>query len=87
MSPGARRLTRTAEAYAEAVARPLAIFLGDPLKQSLSLKREALAELSDLDLGAVAAGALPSGPTCPIQSCLCVSRIGECVTWSCHVAG
>lgn len=53
----------------------------------LSLAREALTELSDLDLSGVAGAALPSGPTCPIQSCLCVSNIGECVTWSCNVVG
>jgi hypothetical protein len=53
------------------------------VKRTLSLKRESLTELSDADLGVVAAGALPSGATCPLQTCLCVSRIGECVTWSC----
>lgn len=52
----------------------------------LSLTREALTELTDLDLAGVAGGAMASGPTCPIQSCLCVSeKIGECVTWSCNV--
>lgn len=56
------------------------------MNRTLALKREALTELSDTDLGAVAGGAFPSGATCPLQSCLCVSRIGECVTWSCDVA-
>ena len=53
------------------------------MKRTLSLRREALTELSGADLGAVAGGALPSGPTCPLQTCLCVSRIGECVTYAC----
>jgi hypothetical protein len=57
------------------------------MKRTLSLKREALTELSDTDLDAVAGAALPSGATCPVMSCLCVSRVGECVTWACHVAG
>jgi hypothetical protein len=55
------------------------------MKRTLSLKREALTELSADDLGAVAGGALPSGLSCPIQTCLCISNIGECVTWSCDV--
>ena len=57
------------------------------MKRTLSLKREALTELSAAELGSVAGGALPSGLSCPIQTCFCVSNIGECVTWSCDVAG
>ena len=52
----------------------------------LSLSREALIELSDLDLAGLAGAAVAeSGKTCPIQSCLCISNIGECITWSCNV--
>lgn len=56
------------------------------MKRHLVLKRETLVELSATELVNVAGGALPSGATCPLQSCLCISeRIGECVTWSCDV--
>jgi hypothetical protein len=62
------------------------------MKRTLSLKREALTELTTSDLAAVAGGALASGATCPAVSCVCaskfcISNIGECVTWSCDVAG
>jgi hypothetical protein len=57
------------------------------MTRSLSLKRESLTELTADDLAAVAGAALMSGATCPAFSCLCISNIGECVTWSCNVAG
>ena len=40
------------------------------VKRSLSLKRETLAELSSAALSEVVAGAMPSGPTCPVLDCL-----------------
>ena len=61
------------------------------MKRHLVLKRETLVELTAADLVNVAGGALPSGATCPVQSCVCASNfciseaIGECVTWSCDV--
>jgi hypothetical protein len=38
--------------------------------RSLALRRERLAELTSDDLGAVVAGAMPSGATCPVLDCL-----------------
>ena len=52
------------------------------MKRTLSLKREALAQLSDADLTAVAGAAPVSSP---LLSCFCVSNIGECATWSCTI--
>jgi hypothetical protein len=60
---------------------------GAPVKRTLSLKRETLTELSPAELTAVVGAGLPSGLSCPLQTCFCVSNIGECVTWSCDVAG
>lgn len=62
------------------------------MKRTLTLKREALTELTTADLTAVAGAAPLSGPTCPVMSCVCaskfcVSNIGECVTYACDVAG
>lgn len=61
------------------------------MKRTLSLKSEALADLTVDELTSVAGGAPLSGPTCPAVSCVCaskfcISNIGECVTWSCNVA-
>lgn len=60
----------------------------------LSLKREALTELSTEDLTGVAAGAPASGLTCPLRDCLqgdfsdmvsCNSCAPTCYcyTWTC----
>jgi len=37
--------------------------------RSLALRRETLAELTSDDLGAVVAGLMPSGATCPLLDC------------------
>lgn len=57
------------------------------MKRTLTLRRDTLTELTPSDLGSVVGAALPSALSCPIQTCLCISNIGECVTWSCDVAG
>lgn len=51
------------------------------MKRSLTLRREALSELSATDLAAVAGGGLPSGLTCPLDDCF-ASRLGTCNCWS-----
>lgn len=39
-------------------------------RRTLALRREVLDELTADDLGAVVAGVLPSGVTCPVADCL-----------------
>ncbi|HEX8003080.1 MAG TPA: hypothetical protein VF519_10345 [Mycobacteriales bacterium] len=52
------------------------------MKRTLSLRREPLAALTDEDLAAVAAGAIP---TTPVEECLYGSRY--VCTWDCMTRG
>lgn len=40
------------------------------MNRTLSLKREALTEITSAELGSVVAGLVPSGITCPATDCL-----------------
>lgn len=56
-------------------------------KRSLSLRREALADLSPDDLGSVAGGARTlQGPTCPLIGCLTGILTDDCYTHGCNTA-
>ncbi|HEV2891198.1 MAG TPA: hypothetical protein VGX28_12555 [Frankiaceae bacterium] len=53
-------------------------------KRSLSLRREALTDLSAYDLGAIAGGAQTvQGPTCPLIGCLTGVISDQCYTRPC----
>lgn len=60
------------------------------MSRRLSLKREALTELSGADLGAVVGAADASGKTCPLKDCfgdlsrnLGCEGTYNCPTWTC----
>lgn len=56
-------------------------------KRSLSLRREALADLSPSDLGTVAGGARTlEGPTCPLIGCVTGLLSNDCYTYNCGTA-
>lgn len=55
------------------------------MKRSLSLRREALADLSPHDLTAVAGGARTvEGPTCPLIGCVRDILTDQCYTYGCQ---
>ena len=54
-------------------------------KRSLTLRREALADLSSYDLTAIAGGAQTvQGPTCPLIGCVTDILTGSCYTYRCQ---
>jgi hypothetical protein len=55
------------------------------MKRTLTLTSETLRELSSDELGDVAgaAGALPTGLSCPLTDCFVESRLGTCYSWAC----
>ena len=58
----------------------------EPLvKRTLILRSEALAELTAVELHAVAGGAAPTGvgATCKLDECLIDSNMGMCYSWLC----
>ncbi|HEX8003092.1 MAG TPA: hypothetical protein VF519_10405 [Mycobacteriales bacterium] len=57
------------------------------MKRSLSLRREALSELTFAELGAVHGGAQTvNGPTCPLVACVTGLLSNDCYTHTCGTA-